>query len=75
MNRPLQFHSKHHDSLQHDASLKVAQQESFEFKSYAVVRALVYQAHAVKNQYLIQHLVRMKEKEAEQQQNISHKSK
>ena len=53
MNRPLQFHSKHHDSLQHDASLKGAQQESFEFKSYAVVRALVYQAHAVKNQYLI----------------------
>ena len=37
----------------------------FEFKSYAAVRALVYQARALKNQYLIEQFMRLKRKEQE----------
>lgn len=38
---------------------------NFEFKSYAAVRALVYQARALKNQYLIEQFMRLKRKEQE----------
>lgn len=34
--------------------------DDFQFKSYAMVRALVYQAHAVRNQYIIGQLLKKK---------------